>query len=194
MRIAIVVNAFPLTSQTFVIAHAAGLAARGHEVVIVPERPETRSDTHQDGVVLESHVIRSPAVPSRRIHKIIEIPAQRAMWQGRAALRVAQESELFGIAPTWRPTMRRLYWARRLMAAGHVDLVHSHFGPCAVFAATARRHGLTPVPVIATVHGADVTALPRQYGRDVYRPTFQGLDAITVGSRYIASVVHDLGG
>jgi len=86
-----------------------------------------------------------------------------------------------------------MFWAMRLQRAGHIDIVHSHFGPCVLFAVAARRAGLIQAPIVATVHGRDVTTLPRRMGEEVYRSGFGEVEAITVGSEFIAGVVAKLG-
>jgi colanic acid/amylovoran biosynthesis glycosyltransferase len=196
VRVAIVVRAFPLVSETFVVNHAVGLQARGHDVVIVPERPHAVAETTPaSSRSLDVTVIREPAVPRSALRRIADTPMQviaSMTDRGGPALRVARSTQIAG-GPGARALVKRHYWARRMAAVGTVDLVHSHFGPCAVFAWTARQRGLIDAPIVATVHGSDVTRLPLLLGADIYRNAFEGIDAITVGSRFIASVVNGLG-
>jgi colanic acid/amylovoran biosynthesis glycosyltransferase len=193
MRICLIVRQFPALSETFVANQALGLLRLGHEVVIVPERITVRdtisAELRASGLL--DRVVRHPAVGARwstRVSALASLIPAISISRG-AIVRASVNSGQLGT----KAKAKTLFWAMRLQGVGHVDIIHTQFGPCALFAVAARRAGLMRAPIVSTVHGTDVTALPHRRGHDMYREAFDDVDAITVGSEYIARVVTTLG-
>jgi colanic acid/amylovoran biosynthesis glycosyltransferase len=193
MRVCLIVRQFPAVSETFVVDQAVGLLRRGHEVVIVPERPIV-PDPVSGGlgqIGLMDRVIREPSISERRAARARDLAI---LARGLVASKggIARVSREIGIRDM-RRTAKTMFWAMRLVEAGSVDVIHSHFGPSALFAVAARRAGLVRAPIVATVHGTDVTRLPRKRGPDMYRSAFREVESLTVGSAFIADVAVKLG-
>jgi colanic acid/amylovoran biosynthesis glycosyltransferase len=191
MRVCLVVRQFPAISETFIVNQAVGLLQRGHEVVIVPQRTAVRdlmTGELQDSGLM-ARVIRQPAITrSSALKDVAKLTPALVTTRGRI-VRAARAAE----ANDSRALIKAMFWARRLQQAGYVDLIHSHFGPSALFAVAARRAGVVQAPIVATFHGSDVTVLPKRRGFDIYRSGFQEIEALTVGSTFIAGEVVRLG-
>lgn len=192
MRVCLIARQFPALSETFVVNQALGLLERGHEVVIVPERPALRdpaSERVQQSGLME-RVIRHPAISTRLsvwVKDFATLTRGLAVSKGGIA-RVVRGGVFDG-----RASIKTMFWAMRLLRTEGVDIVHSHFGPSALFAVAARRANLLSAPIVATVHGSDVTTLPNRGRGDMYRRGFQEVEALTVGSAFIAEKIIQLG-
>ncbi len=87
-----------------------------------------------------------------------------------------------------RPLLRRLHAARPF------DLIHAHYAsPAGVIALLAARW--MQVPVLVTVHGADVTYTAKQnaLGAAIIRWVFQRADAVVANSQWTATRVIQCG-
>lgn len=156
--IVVVVDSFPVVSETFVVDHVLGLARRGHRVTVVAMSADAKAKQRiEESSGLSFDLVSLPELP--RPHRW-----RRAAW----LLRTAGFGRLAAL---------RSRWERDLLARGQIlsrhlhrlapDLIHAHFGPNAVVAAVAARG--TGIPCIADFHGYDVTIIPGRYGWGPYR-------------------------
>ncbi|MCX7596268.1 MAG: colanic acid biosynthesis glycosyltransferase WcaL, partial [Fischerella sp.] len=74
MKIAFIVNKFPVLSETFILNQITGLIHRGHEVHIYGYPPDDASKFHPDVETynLLKHTYYAPAVPKNRFWRLLK--------------------------------------------------------------------------------------------------------------------------
>src|SRR5215218_4801668 len=154
MRIAVLADAFPVISETFVVNELEALRRLGHEVVVVAGRPEAGVGVAD--LYLSEAPMRLPPV--------------------RGVLDVVQRRE-------WRPAeqprpLRRLAAAARLLSARGVEHIHVHFAAGA--AVDGLRLGrMLGRPVSITAHAYDIFKHPLNLRAKLERAAF-----VTTGCQY----------
>lgn len=188
MRVCVVVNEFPVPSETFVVSHVEGLLARGHDVVVVPIVPPKTGRQFSD---------RVRAVTKRTAPGAADLPAGIVGKAARVArLLVAGGPKVWSFAATRRPVApagfaRRALFATRMRQVGSVDVVHAHFGFGGLAAAELRRRGLFSAPLVVTFHGRDALVHGRR-NPSMYAPLDQAA-RLTATTEFMRDVIEHLG-
>ena len=181
LRVALMVEDFPVISETFVINMAAGLVAAGHDVTILAvsgEKPAP-ADMHRDVARwgLDGRT-RRPFAGSTLI--------------GRFAPDVeGEEPSSWGIA---RRIAAFVAQAVTLVRQPRFDVVHCQFAHLGLTARRHRRaHTLRCDRLVVHVRGQDVTSFVRTHGEDVYRTLFAEADLVIANSRHFRDRAVQLG-
>lgn len=173
MRIAFVVNAFPLLSETFILNQITGLIDRGHEVSIHAHYSGAQDIIHGDvekySLLKNLYIIPNPQgrleilicllkVILRNISKLKKIlMAIKYSGHGRSKSlqEICQASEF----------MRNEY-----------DIVLCHFGPNGMFAASLKNKQLLSGKLVTVFHGYDITMYLVSHGPGIYDGLFAAGD------------------
>jgi colanic acid/amylovoran biosynthesis glycosyltransferase len=189
MRIAVVADAFPGVSETFVTDQARELAERGHDVVVFGERPASPAATPP---ALVGRVRHRRPVPHGRLRRVLVLGSVLATVAkaspGRAATFVrclvrARASSPLGVA----------IWAEPLVAAAPFDVVVCHFGWNARNAALVRP-ALGTTALVAVLHGADLSSWAGSDGPTRFAPVFEQADLLLPVSERWRRQLLDWGG
>ena len=154
MRIALVVGSFPALSETFVLWKVAGLIERGHEVVVLAERP---GDGGGHDVVKRyrlDEVVRYARRPGPHLRRR---PGAAARWLTRTD--AAGRSARRAVAPR---RLGRLSWALGgplfaglLGGVGRVDAVSAEQGDLGRMCLLLRERGVFDAPLATCMIGRD---------------------------------------
>ena len=190
MKIAVVVDRFPVLSETFILRQITGLIELGHQVDIFANRRPTEALVHQ-----QVHDYRL----DRRVTYVYDAGAPDVSWtrdaplalhlgvRRPAALRMLgrERSAPHGGRRSLLPRLRVLLPRRRY------DIVHCHFGNVGLayrFAA-AYWHA----PLVVSFHGFDYSRDPQRYGPRLYEPLFAVADGVIVNSVHARGRLEALG-
>lgn len=170
MRIAFLLDSFPVISQTFVNSQICGLLDRGHDVGIIAGSAGPPAPSHSDISQYELLRRTRTVVPGRsRI--------ARAMSRIRGLGSIARNPRLIdALSPQYGRAIDRavlLSWAVSLVKEEPFDVYVCHFGPVGLRAAHLRRLGAIDGPIATIFHGYDLSLLLRQRGNDLYAPLFK---------------------
>lgn len=195
MRIAFIVNQFPVLSQTFVLNQITGLMDRGHEVDIYTDVSGDWSQVHPDvnHYRLQEHTYLMQAVPQNYLWR-----ALKGFWL--ALIHFHRDPGLIARAFNIREYggqaagLWLLYSAISLLAGPrHYDIIHSQFGTEGYRALTFKRL-LEPTPkLLVMFRGHDISAYIQQEGDRLYQLTFQGVDYCLANCHFFRKKVIDLG-
>lgn len=147
---------FPVASETFVVRQVVALLDRGWAVTLCCVRLDDAQLAEHDGLAdrLEQIVVLGPDVAAptltARVAGLVREGQARHLRS-----RVSRHAALLA-GPL-----------RRVIREVEPDLVDAHYGPNAAAAALAADHGHPPV--IADIHGYDVTEIPKREGWAAYR-------------------------
>jgi glycosyltransferase involved in cell wall biosynthesis len=175
-RLLVVTWRFPAFSETFVVDHLTGLLDHGWRVSLccVELDEGARAGHGALAARLETVVVLGDEVAEpTRLEQLRRLGRERP---GRA-VRSGVARHAARLAPA----------LRRVLSEVRPDLVHAHFGPNAAAAALARAEG--GPPLIADLHGYDITEVPHAEGWVTYRRLLAGATVI-VHSRFAAGRVQ----
>jgi colanic acid/amylovoran biosynthesis glycosyltransferase len=196
MKIAFVINQFPVISETFILAQIVGLLQRGHDLTIYAEEPDTFLYKHHADVERFHLIDRTcyrASVPNSKVARIQSAALLMLRWvwrcpslvldslnvfvHGRRALDLSLMHERFGSA----------------YPSGNYDVIHAHFGLSGNRALDWREAGILRGPIITTFHGYDVNSWPKTQGSRIYARLFKHGDLFTVGSEFMRQRLIELG-
>jgi colanic acid/amylovoran biosynthesis glycosyltransferase len=171
MRIAHFVDWFPSVSETFILNQLTGLIDRGHEVEIFAASAGDRKVVHAD-------VHKYGLLERARYHGIVPPPRalQKAFWVAQNRKRILQLLRRRpGMLAAPRLALSPSLWRKTQMLNGACrafDVVHCHFGPNGILAASLRELASLSGPVVTTFYGYDLSKFLSAHGKDAYRFLF----------------------
>ncbi|MDQ6952488.1 MAG: glycosyltransferase [Mariprofundaceae bacterium] len=159
LTVVVIVNRFPVTSETFVVDHIVGLVKSGFEVTVLAsecfqedkQKIEKKEDIRFSLEILSKLKVSKSKI--MRIFKLFSILGY-ANWK---ALFFTWERDL---AFRSEPLMKKIIEIKP-------DIVHAHFGPNGMMASLATKR--LNIPLFVNFHGYDVTVIPKRYGWSAYR-------------------------
>lgn len=176
MRIAVLIDAFPLISQSFVLNQVVGLINKGHEVTILARRKGVEARVHKDVTDFDLlHHTQYAPFPYNRLQRIAQAITRliqvflKAPKSGGRLLRSIDPFR-FGLSAL---NFRLFYDALPLLPSQEYDVLYCHFGPNGVRAASLKDIGVLNGAVVTVFHGYDVSRYPLQNGTAAYQKLFQ---------------------
>lgn len=196
MKVAFLLNKFPLLSETFVLNQITGLIDRGCTVDIFVRGPLKEEKAHADVARygLEAIDLFQDYLPGERRAELLRMVGGVALRHGfsapqllRACLRRVRPGQV-------HETLVELYPAAEMRRRGPYDVVHAHYGINGNWAVGLRRLGAFDSKLVVTFHdGFDLSTYVAQHGPDVYGPTFHNADLILPISDAVRSRLIELG-
>ncbi len=194
MRIAIVVDALPIPSETFILKEIQGLLDHGWDVEILVNWPASRSTTDPDFETydLDSRIFQPPNWPSNRLKRgfLGFIYMTTAIKRSPRVLLNSLNVPRYG----------RHAASLRLMAQGMTfldrepyDVIHSHFGPNGIRAMNLREIGAIQGKLATTFWGYDLSSFVRKEGIDCYQKLFREGDLFIAISEAMKNRLIELG-
>jgi colanic acid/amylovoran biosynthesis glycosyltransferase len=188
MKVAFLLDAFPVTSEVFILRQMAELLQRGVGVAVLAERSF-------DAV---QHELFDRFELERRTHFRSGAETGALGWlrlAGRAVHANAAAREARVAEALLRPRVASLRSAHRALDVAEFepfDVMHCHFGHVALDYLQAAE--LRPsVPLVVSFHGFDANVFPRGRPPHVYGPLFARASIITVNSRFLRARLVELG-
>lgn len=176
MRIAFLVNGFPLLSETFILNQITGLLDRGHDVDIFAHTRWHQAKVHDDvrrynllerthHLNLDNSMLRRelPGV-SRTLFLIFKNLHKNpvVLWEVLKTLR----------SGSIQSALKRLYPIIVFLDKGPYDVIYCHFGPNGNLAVDLKKRRAFRSRIITTFHGHDISAHIVQHGRNLYDTLF----------------------
>ncbi len=175
MKIAFVVEAFPVLSQTFVLNQITGLIDRGHEVDIYAEFLENAQKVHPDveKYQLLDRTYCHPKVPSNKFRRVIQALLLIVQYLFRDPVLVLRSLNIFKCKKD-AASLRLLYAAIPFVNRRPTyDVIQCHFGLLGLKGMRLKEIGAIQGKLITTFHGVDISQNLKLLGEDVYNELFQ---------------------
>ena len=177
LRILVLVNTFPVISETFILDHITALMDGGCDVEILARWREQVYPLQP--VVNEYRLLERTTYLSDIEHSIPENKLRRMAAAlktiGRQAAKnpsaVAKSLNVFSAglqALTLRPLLRSDFFLNKR----RFDIIHCHFGPNGILADELKRFGAFSGKILTSFHGYDLTRFVRQNGSRAYDDLF----------------------
>lgn len=157
MKIAYVVDRFPVLSETFVLNQITGLLDSGHDVDIyakaLHQNGPIQSEVERHGLIARARFWPDlPASKPRRFLRAMQLWSQQL--RGRLGALRAGDFFHYGVEAA---SGNLIYASALISAPRDYDAIHAHFGNVGVRAQGLRDLGLLRGPLVTTFHGFDLS-------------------------------------
>ena len=194
MRIAFLVDQFPVLSETPYLNQITGMVRRGHEVDVYADYPPANGQWHPDvdrlGLRASTHYSAPVprAVPLRIVGALRLVlgaagPARRIVRRALDPTRVGAHAGSF----------RLPFHAVPFLPGRAYDVVHGCFGPDGIRGDRLRRIGAVKGRLVTAFRGADITRYVQSRGEGVYRRLFERGDLFMPVSEDFAARLRAMG-
>ena len=187
MRVAYILNRFPILSQTFIIREICDHLESGLDLSVIVLGAE--------GSAASSLASIHPDLPGKT--RYLGLPRSRSKrFSSLARMTAADPRALVSSLKVWRGGGRftDAWVAANLTAAKpSYDLIHCHFGNTGQTASILRRHGLLSGKLIVTVHGFDLSQGKFGSAGKYYRELIEHTDCLLPVSNYWKTKLETLG-
>ena len=192
MRIAFIVNRFPLLSETFILNQIVGCIDRGHEVDIYGIKPADLSKLHPDVTQykLFERTYYRDRIPKNRVKEIAK-GAKLLLTNGFKNPAVAWRS----LTPSKHREHSKslLYAAMPSLGKPPYDIIHCQFGDLGLLGMALRDIGAIQGKLITTFRGNDISEYVRQHGEHIYDKLFQNGDFFLTNCDFFRNRLLKLG-
>ncbi|MEO0394667.1 MAG: glycosyltransferase [Cyanobacteria bacterium P01_A01_bin.137] len=197
MRIAFLVNNFPMLSETFVLNQITGLLERGHEVDIYTQNLRDWSQVHPDvsNYRLAERTYAMEKVPKNYFWRIL-----RGLWLiiicfFKAPKLIVRSLNVFAYGQQ-SFNLWLLYTAASLLKHPKrqtYDIIHCQFGTQS-YRGMAFKQLLSPTPkLLVMFRGFDISYYVKHNGPTVYKKPFEHVDYCLANCSFFRQRVIDLG-
>jgi colanic acid/amylovoran biosynthesis glycosyltransferase len=194
MKIAFIVNGFPMLSETFILNQITGMIDRGHEVDIYAYSHPNSSKMHPD--VRKYKLLE-------RTHYGVPMPRNlflrflRAVWlvpiiSWKQPLVVLRSLNIYKYGRQ-AASLRLLYQVLSNFSSEPYDIIHCHYGTNGLLGLKLREIGALKGKVITTFHGYDMSLLIKQRGNNIYDHLFAKGDLFLPISKHWRTRLIELG-
>lgn len=197
MKIAILVDKFPVISETFVVNQIVGLIVRGHKVDIYSSnniRPNDSQKIHPD--VKKYHLLditrNHLQIPENYFLRVLQAIRLIAINFHKSPLVILRSLNFFKYGRR-AASLRLLYLALDLVKAPAYDIIHCQFGTLAIDGMILRDIGAIKGKLITSFRGYDISWFVQQYGNNVYDQLFAKGDFFLTNCEYFKSRAIQLG-
>ena len=173
MRIAFLLDSFPVISETFIVNQIVGLVKRGHDVHIYAKNPGNMSKSHADitkyNLIEKTTILEQvPRNYLRRLLKALKLFFLN-FYKAPLAFLYSLNFIKYGKKAL---SLRLMYSIVRLLAAEPYDVIHCQFGMHGVEGMLYREVGALKGKLITSFRGYDISYYLQEQGEDVYDRLF----------------------
>lgn len=176
MRVAFLVDHFPVLSETFILHQITGTIERGHDVDIYPNKVGNLDKMHSE--VESYHLLEStfyPQVPANYFGRGVD--ALKIIFANSPSkLGVLLQCLNFFKYGRKAASLKLLYSASRFMEKPTYDIIHCQLGYIGLQGLLLRDIGALKGKLIVSFRGADLSLYLRMFGERLYERLFARAD------------------
>lgn len=198
MRIAFIVNEFPVLSETFILNQVTGLIQRGHEVDIyaISERQpnNTSSKVHPDVETYDllRHTYYFPVIPANhclRVVKGLRLLSTNFSKDPLILLRSLNVFDYGAEAVSLKPLYRTIPFINKEL----YDIIHCQFGTVGLVGQSLRSIVSPGAKLITSFRGYDASKYIHRFGNNIYNRLFKTGDLFLANCEYFRRRLIRLG-
>lgn len=192
MKIAFIVDQFPVLSEKFILDQITGLIDLGHNVSIFaasnPEQGIEHKEFDQYNLASATHYI--PAMLGSRFARLGKtlLIISKILFRHPAYIM----NLLFNIKKFKNPVSSKMLYYLETFSDNQFDVIKCHFGPAGIIGVFLKLCGVEG-KVVTAFHGYDVTTFVEHWGTDVYKTLFKYGDSFTYNSEATKQKLLSLG-
>lgn len=195
LKIAVIVNAFPKLSETFIVNQITSLIDKGHEVKIFAQSKGDLLKVHNnigDYALLEKTVYKQkpPKNKIKRVWVFFKLLTNN-LWQVNWKL-LFKSLNFFKYGRS--AISLRVFFERKFYILNKdFDLVHVHFAMNGIDVANCKAEGfLNNIKIIVSFHGFDINPSKIDYYQTYYKVLFEQTDQFTVNTIYTKELLYSV--
>lgn len=193
LKIAFLLDRFPVPSETFIVNEIAGAIMRGHLVtILVLSAPPPAGPIHPDvvrlGMLDRAIYLGLPRRPDRWAAKLTQV-----LWQSRRNVRSLPG--LYGHHKPGNgvPRGKFMHQALRLLGLDRFDIIHCQFGSTGLVGHHFRSCSALRGKLVTTFRGFDISRHVDSHGPDVYADLFATGDHFLVNCDFFRQRLVEIG-
>lgn len=201
MKIAFIVDRFPVLSETFVINQITGLIERGHEVHIYGRQTDNNKlhpDVEKYKLIERTRYL--PEIPKNYLGRLFNVVYLFAKNFSQAPLVLLRSLNIFKYGKR-AASLRLFYSSLPFLNAPKYDIIHCQFGrqavckfgPYSYEGLVLRDIGAVKGKLITTFRGYDISWYVQKYGEKVYDELFKKGDFFYTNCEFFRKRVIQLG-
>ncbi len=192
MKVAFVVDKFPVISQTFILDQITGLIDFGVDVEIYADSRNEADKVHPDvkKYKLQDRTHYTSDIPENKIYRLLTSTQLLLCAAFRHPFKVFKFLFSLVIRRVKAP-LRLLCWIKTFFGK-NFDIIHCHFAPIGLQAVDLKEFGIRG-KLVTTFHGYDVNRVPLTAGNNVYKRLFKEGDLFTSNTNFTKSQAVGLG-
>jgi len=173
MRVAFILNQFPVTSQTFILDQITGLISRGVEIDIYALKPENNHKIHDDFYKynLHSRIKYPDAELFSKFDKIIKFPKPFCLNFFSHTEEILESLNFFKYG-IYALSLNLFHEIVPFLPPQQYDIVHAHFGPNGIKGQLLRDLEILNGKLITSFHGYDLSTHLKKKGASLYNHLF----------------------
>ncbi|MEO1431738.1 MAG: glycosyltransferase [Cyanobacteria bacterium J06633_8] len=201
MKVAFIVDRFPVLSETFIINQITGLIERGHEVHIYGKQTfnqKIHPDVEKYNLVELTRYL--PDIPQNYLLRFLHVIYLLIKYFFKSPLVLIRSLNIFQYGKR-AACLRLFYSTLPFLNAPEYDIIHCQFGrqaickfgPYSYEGIVLREIGAVKGKIITTFRGYDISWYIKKYGKNVYDDLFQKGDFFYTNCDFFRRRVIELG-
>ena len=195
MRIAFIVNSFPVLPETFILNQIIGLIDLGHEVDIysmtIPNQGKIHSDVMKYNLLDRTYYSKN--IPDNKLKRLLHAFYLITANFHKNPLSILKALNFFKYGKETL-SLRIFYLILPFLEEKKYDIIHCHFGPNGNIGVLIRKLGIIEGKIVTSFHGYDVNLISIVNQDDYYTQLFKYGDLFTVNTKFTKKRVLRLGG
>jgi colanic acid/amylovoran biosynthesis glycosyltransferase len=187
MRVAMILNSFPVISEKFLLNHIIGAIQAGINIdVYAAHRPVTDIRHELYAKYNVQKYVRYVDIPRSLKNRFLSAPFLFIKLLLKNPL-AAFEAIRRGKYRTVATNVKLLYFGLAFVG-NYYDVVHCHFGVNGLIGSYLKNCGFCTA-LVATFHGSDINTYPKKHGTGVYKTLYHTADLITANTAFTKSKI-----
>lgn len=193
MKIAFIVEKFPVLTETFVLNQAVGLIMHGHQVDIYARETDDTPKVHPDVLSynLLEHTYYAPFVSKNYVWRLLK--AIKLAVKFRSSYKIILRSLNLLKYGRRAASLRLFYLVIPLLPSRAYDIIHCQFGMFGIEGVILREIGAIQGKLITSLRGYDISWYVKEYGDDVYKKLFREGDFFLSNCQFFRNRAIKLG-
>ncbi|AWM13032.1 hypothetical protein DI487_03575 [Flavobacterium sediminis] len=192
MRIAIVVNKFPVLTETFIVNQITSLIDGGHDVTILSLTKGETENCHE--AIRQYHLLD-------KVHYLIKEPKRKITRFTFFIKYLLKNSKRYKVSKVIKAlnifryktqaVSLHTFYRNQWFLGEDFDVIHAHFASVGVFVTGLRKDGFFPKSKLAvSFHGSDIIPQNIERYKQNYKLLFEKMNLITYNSEYTLAVLE----
>lgn len=192
MKIAFIVEKFPVLTETFVLNQAVGLITRGYQVDIYARETDDTPKVHPDVLRynLLEHTYYAPSVPKNYVWRLLK--ALKLAFEFRSYYKIILQTLNLKYGRR-AASLRLFYLVISFLKSQPYDIIHCQFGMFGIEGVILREIGAIQGKIITSFRGYDISWYVKEYGGDVYKKLFHDGDFFLSNCEFFCNRAVKLG-
>ncbi|MBF2066777.1 MAG: glycosyltransferase [Calothrix sp. C42_A2020_038] len=193
MKIAFIVEKFPVLTETFILNQAVGLLVRGHQVDIYARQTDDTPKVHPDVLRYDllSSTYYAPSLPKNYLWRLLKAISLAVKF--RQSYKILLQSLNFLRYGRRAASLRLFYLVIPFLTSQPYDIIHCQFGMFAIEGVILREIGAIKGKIVTSFRGYDISWYVQEYGDNVYKNLFRKGDFFLANCQFFRNRAVQLG-